>query len=204
MKLASHDTMTYLKPKRWWLTPFHFMARCQSKTIEEQYEKYGIRYFDLRISFNKEGYPEFRHGSMVFKGADVFKVLEYLNNKNEGIQIRILLEGNEATFKFKYLFNKDKIEKEKQRQIKLFQIFMLLCESTFTDLKFHCGRSKWDWKVIYECKNPEPTLDQKISSMTWKIFDDWYPYIYARLMNHKNIKMGTDKDYLMIDFLHIQ
>ena len=52
--------------------------------------------------------------------------------------------------------------------------------------------------------NPEPTLDQKISSMTWKIFDDWYPYIYARLMNHKNIKTGTDKDYLMIDFLHIQ
>lgn len=204
MKLASHDTMTYLKPKRWWLIPFHFMARCQSKTIEEQYEKYGIRYFDLRISFDKEGNPEFRHGSIAFKGVDVLKVLEYLNNKNEGIQIRILLESNEATFKFKYLFNKDKIEKEKQRQIKLFQIFMLLCESTFTDLKFHCGRSKWDWKVIYECKNPEPTLDQKISSMTWKIFDDWYPYIYARLMNHKNIKMGTDKDYLMIDFLHIQ
>lgn len=203
MKLASHDTMTYLKPKAWYLRPFHFTAKCQSKSIEEQYEKYGVRYFDLRVYFDENGIPEFRHGSMAFKG-DVYKVLEYLNNKNEEVWVRILLEANETSFKFKYLFNKEKIQHEKNRQIMLFQQFMAKAEQDYSNLKFHNGRSKWDWKVIYKCKYPEPSLDQKVSSMTWKIFDDWCPYIYARLMNRENIEKGTDCDYLALDFLHIQ
>ena len=40
--------------------------------------------------------------------------------------------------------------------------------------------------------------------MTWKIWDDWFPYLYARIMNKKNIKKGTDKEWMLLDFLHIQ
>lgn len=186
MKLASHDSMTYLKPKKWYMYPFQFTARCQSKSIEEQYEKYGIRYFDLRIKFDGI-VPEFAHGAMVYKG-NVNKVLQYLNSHNEEIQVRLLLEISKA----------DKNQENK------FKSFCEFCEHEYKNLKFHNGRRKFDWKVVYDFKNPEPSLDQKVSSMTGGIWDDWCPEIYAKKMNHKNIQNGTDKDYLMIDFLHIQ
>ena len=51
MKLASHNTLSYLSPRKFYLKPFKFIARCQSKTIEEQYSNYDIRFFDF-ISIN--------------------------------------------------------------------------------------------------------------------------------------------------------
>lgn len=186
MNLASHNSMSYLKPKKWYLYPWQFMARCQSKTIEEQFEKYNIRYFDLRIRF-KNTVPEFAHGSMTYKG-NVNDVLRYLNSKAESIQIRLLLETSKAD----------------DTQESLFRDYCSSIQKEFPNLIFHNGRRKFDWKIVYQFPNPEPSLDQKVSSMTWKIWDDWCPYLYARLMNKKNIKQGTDKDYLMIDFLHIQ
>ena len=187
MKLASHDSMTYSKPKKWYMYPFQFFARCQSKTIEEQYEDYGIRYFDLRIKFDEMGCPEFAHGLMTYK-EDVHRILHYLNDKGEEVQIRLLLETH----------------KEDDLQELYFVCFCETCQKNFDNLKFHCGRRKFDWKQLYDFKNPEPSLDQKVSSMTWKIWDDWCPYFYAKHMNKKNIEEGTDKDYLMLDFLHIQ
>jgi hypothetical protein len=71
----------------------------------------------------------------------------------------------------------------------------------YPNLKFHNGRRKYDWQFVYQFPNPEPSLDQKVSSMTWKVLDDWCPYIYAKTMNKKNLEAGTDKDYLMIDFV---
>jgi hypothetical protein len=29
MKIASHNSFTYLRPRRWYMRPFAFMARCQ-------------------------------------------------------------------------------------------------------------------------------------------------------------------------------
>lgn len=183
-KLASHDTMTYLKPNEWYLRPFKFMAQCQNKTIAQQYENYGIRYFDLRVKFNKKGNPVFAHGAMTFKG-DVYDVLEYLNSKDEEVWVRILLEVSSYDYKQEFLFVK----------------FCKNIVMNYPNLKFHNGRRKYDWQNIYQFPNPEPSLDQKVSSMTGSVLDDWYPYLYAKSMNKKNIEAGTDKDYLMIDFV---
>ena len=185
LKLGSHDTMTYLKPTQWYLYPFQFMVKCQSKTIEEQYDKYGIRYFDLRVKFD-EGNIVFAHGLITYKG-NVWKVLEYLNSQEE-VWVRLLLE----------------ITKEDEIQDKFFIAFCQHVEEKYKNIKFHNGRRKYDWKQIYKFKFDEPSLDQKVSSMTWKIWDDWFPYLYARLMNKKNIAKGTDKDFLALDFVNIQ
>lgn len=186
-KLASHDTMTYLKPKQWYLYPFKFIAKCQSKSIEEQYGKYGIRYFDFRVRFDKNNEPEFAHGLISYK-CNVYDVLDYLNSREDEVWVRLLLE----------------IIKEDKQQEELFKEFCEKVENKYLNLRFHNGRKKYDWKVVYQFKNEEPTLDQKVSSMTWKIFDDWCPWFYAKIMNKKNLAKGTDKDYLMLDFLHIQ
>ena len=202
-KLGSHDSMTYLPLKNWLMYPVKFMAQCQCKTIEEQYEKYGIRYFDLRVSYDKNNNIEFRHGFIAYKG-DVESVLEYLNSKGEEVWVRFILEGSDFQFNLESCFNDKKAEVEKTRQILNFQLDCFKFEQKYQNLKFHCGRSKWDWKELFKFKNPEPSLDQKISSMTWKKIDDWCPILYALFMNKKNVKEGTDKDVVLIDFLQIQ
>lgn len=56
MKLASHNTVTYPTIKQWYLRPFTFMARCQSRSHIEQYKR-GARFFDIRVRFDKNGQP---------------------------------------------------------------------------------------------------------------------------------------------------
>ena len=48
MKLASHNSLSYIKPKKWWEKLINFTSKCQSYDIETQYE-YGVRLFDIRI-----------------------------------------------------------------------------------------------------------------------------------------------------------
>lgn len=55
MKIATHNSITGEKGHgilSWLGTPF---ARCQSKTIAEQY-KAGCRYFDIRVKYTKRGW----------------------------------------------------------------------------------------------------------------------------------------------------
>ena len=70
--LGSHNTMSYLTPRNWFYKLIAFTARCQSKSIQEQYEKYGVRLFDLRFRFNKKGEIYFAHGTVEYKGNKDF------------------------------------------------------------------------------------------------------------------------------------
>ena len=64
---GSHNTMTYLPIKNWWLFPGLLTARCQNNNIGEQF-KNGARVFDLRPYFNdKTKRWEFAHGLIKFK-----------------------------------------------------------------------------------------------------------------------------------------
>ena len=67
MKLGSHNSLTYLKPKKWYMCFFRFVAQCQSKSYEEQFES-GIRMFDVRLrpSKNINDEPIIAHGLMEY------------------------------------------------------------------------------------------------------------------------------------------
>lgn len=192
-KIGSHNSMTYLPPKKWYMYPFKFVAKCQSSTIEEQYEKYSIRMFDIRISFDKEtGKPEFRHGLISYKG-NVDKVFEYLNSKGK-VYVRLILE--------EYKEDKTRLQEDK------FYLYCIKWEKKYPNIKFFGGIRKRDWKEIYHFKY-NPRYEDKYSSnnkngTTGTIMDDWFPWLYARFNNKKNIKKGTDKPWLLIDFVNIK
>lgn len=188
MKLGTHNSMTYLKPKKWYMYPFRFIAKCQKVDIKKQYEL-GARMFDIRIHYDKNGNPEFRHGFMAFKG-DVEGVFKYLNNKKAKCYIRLVLE-----------VIKEKGIKEQEA------FFIRDCkrwESTYSKLNFFCGCRKLDWKKVYSFSTPEPKINQLVSSTTWKKLDDWYPWLYAVLMNKKNLANYNSTDWLLIDFIEIK
>lgn len=188
MKLGTHNSMSYLKPKKWYMYLFRFMAKCQRVDIEEQY-KLGARMFDLRIHYNKDGVPEFKHGAMVFKG-DVEETIRCLNSKRARTYVRLILEVKD--------------NKDLARQETLFRRDCSIWYLRYRKIVFFCGRRKFDWKEVFNFGTPEPVINQLISSMTWKIYDDWYPWLYARIMNKKNLSTYNSKDWLLIDFIDIQ
>lgn len=194
MLIGSHNSITYSSPKKWWMRPFLFIARCQSKTIEEQFEKYDIRLFDLRIKI-KNGQAIFAHGSMDYK-QPIEPILNYLNNKAsncEEVYVRILSENKPEEYENEFIS------------------WCQDAEQKYPNLRFFGGRNKYTWKQIYKFKSPEPTYLDKYSSynkekgkITGTYLDDWFPWIYAKFHNKKNIKVGTDRDYLLIDFVNIR
>ena len=184
--LGSHNSMSYLPPRRWWMRPFAFMARCQSRPLYEQLYIYDIRYFDLRVRFIN-GNPTFAHGLISYNG-DVFDALNTLNSYHTPIYVRLLLETAKAD----------------QQQEDLFCDFCADILSRYPNLRLHCGRRKFDWHVLFCFPDREPTLDQKVASMTGTILDDWFPWLYARLNNRSNLLHGTDHDILLLDFINIK
>lgn len=206
MVLASHNTMTHLKPRKWWMRFGRFMAKCQSKTIQEQYNA-GARWFDLRISFYKDSkdgltYPCFGHGMMIFKG-DVEKTLEFLASKDDA-SCRIVLERGDVA------------EEE------IFNYYVIRWLNDFPNLKVTQIARKSDWKKLaepnYNLGKPMPNayascngyyekyeklpgvLHNKVVSGL--LIDDLWPWIYAKLNNKKNIEKYKNEDvYLLIDFI---
>lgn len=105
MVLGTHNSMSYLHDRRWWMRPFEPWARCQSKDIFDQYAD-GVRYFDLRIRFDKNGNPFFCHGLVEYElcGMSVYDLLRWLNAAGS-CYIRILYEGNPADDHAELLYN---------------------------------------------------------------------------------------------------
>lgn len=182
MKLGTHNSMTYLPPKKWWMYPFRFAARCQTKTIEEQY-KLGARMFDLRIDYDNTFKPYFRHGSMAFKG-DVLAVLAFLNSK--GAYVRLLLENKKEDYFKEYQFIHD----------------CVTWVANYPNITFFCGRRKGDWKQLFKFEADDINVAQPVSSMTGTILDDWCPWFYARFNNKKNYKNRDLNQWTLFDFIH--
>lgn len=189
MKIGTHNCMSFMQPKHWWMYPFRFIAKCQSKTLKEQYNL-GSRMFDVRIAFTKGGTPEFRHGSMAYKG-DVLDTFRGLNSLGKNLKIRMILENT-------------KYSRRLEEQEFYYRQLCWYLENIYPNLKFFCGRRKGDWKLIYQFKNQDPEIVQKISSMTWKIWDDWYPWLYAHFMNKKNRAEVDSKKWILVDFIEIK
>lgn len=185
--IASHNTMTYLPVKHWWMKPFNFIAKCQDKDIYTQYEL-GIRLFDIRIKWdNKEGWV-FAHGSLIYKGSSPLEVFEYLNSRSEKTLVRLILEYN-------------KKPKDEDNIFILFQSYVAGWITHYPNILFFEFRMKYNWKQVYFNPDKVPTYYQAVSSMSKAPIDDLCPWVYASLHNEDIINQGTDKDYLFIDFI---
>lgn len=170
--------MTYLPVKQWYLKPFGFIAKCQSKDITDQFNA-GCRFYDTRVRFDGSK-PIFAHGLISYKG-DVMSILDTINSLAEGnkVYVRILLETskNDAAEEAKFTdFCKEIVDK-------------------FQNITFLGGNTKYDWHVIYDFGNSWPATQEDYASSPdvnsiWKIF----PRMYKRRIKE------SDK-LLMVDFL---
>ena len=196
MKLASHNSFSYLPARQWWLKPFAFTARCQRDDIGLQ-EYNGVHLFDLRVRFDKYGNPIICHGLIEYKHSSdfVYKWLRILNTGRN--TMRVVLETN----------------KPNNEQEDMFRKFCEFIAFNYRKIHFFGGNNRADWNCknpIYDFGNPLEDIDHKYSSTTslfpekykWlRYIDDLCPIFYARRYNKKNIEAGTTHKWLMIDFI---
>lgn len=191
MVLGSHNSWSYLRPKKWWMKIIAFTARCQSKTIREQYEL-GVRCFDLRIRFDKYGNTLFAHGIVEYDvdPDSVHKDLMWIDNKGD-CMVRVLHEART----------------EKQYNSCNISIFQDVCRGLkrkFANTKFWCGRNLYNWHEDYDF-GFYPTYEEKYASVcSPKLIDDWWPWWFAKFHNKQILKDGSKADVLLMDFVDIK
>lgn len=190
--LGSHNSWSYLPVEKWWMKFLRFTAKCQDFNIKTQYEKYNVRCFDLRISFNNNASLIVSHGIIRYKisAKDLLNDLSWLNNKKD-CYVRVL---NEVRNKSKY----------SSFEVELFTLFCSNLEVLYPNIKFWCGRNLYNWNIDYTFKY-NPSCEENYSSVhSPKLIDDWYPRLYAYHNNKHILKKGTDKDILLIDFVNYE
>lgn len=132
---ASHDSLTSYPLKTWWLYPFLFTAKTQTKTIEEQLNS-GVKYLDLRFrNINGELYGA--HGFMIFNitAHEVFNILiNWCVINRTIVYFRVLLEDGLS----KDDISLDDFEEKINGYIELFP----------NTLKLHFIGKKSDWNNI--------------------------------------------------------
>lgn len=195
--IASHNSLTYLKPTKWWMRLFNFIAKCQSKTIKEQYEDYNVRMFDFRIDFNKNNDILIKHGLAVYNISTekLMNIFEYLNNKKGVKYINIVFECSPE----------ESINLPKWKE-ECFKSFCEFIENNYKNIRFIGGDVKYSWYKLYRFKNKHnPTSVSKFaSSATKNKFDDLWPWLYAKIHNKESLKENRNNKYIWLDFVNIQ
>ena len=203
MKLTTHNTMSYQKPKQLWAKIIPFVARCQSVDYIKQYEL-GAVGFDLRLFWDKNGNLEFRHGIVSYPADNIWEVLDFI--RDHDLYVRVLFELRS--------YNKKHVKNVETLKTK-FKDFCKEIEDKYPTVKFYGGCATCDWEQLYNFKNDEhmPELGLyssntslfKSSNKFLRIIDDLCPWIYAKLMNRKNMKKYKDSEqYISVDFINIQ
>ena len=195
MILQSHNSWSYLKPIRWWMYLIRFTAKCQSKSIAEQYIFYGVRSFDLRIKPTKNGI-RVAHGLVVYDYTenDILRDLEMIDRCGD-CSVRMVLEvRNKNEYSIK--------------NISAFCNFCMKAEKLFTHTSYYYGKNLYNYNVDYYYKYEPKELGLYASNSKPAIIDDWWPWIYARLNNRKNLA-ETEDSYgngviVSMDFVNIQ
>lgn len=204
MKLASHNSLSYVKPKRWWEKLINFTAKCQLYDIEAQYQK-GVRLFDIRVRRDDSSYGAYSaksgHGLITYNICiiDVLYVLDSLSTKEDPVYIQLNLENR---------------KQEEDKDFIWFEELFKTFAKDYSNLIFCGGYAKHPWRKIVDCEDPtidqknwefmnfkwQPTTKEKIKRFFANLFH-FSPKYWAKKDNQKYKSAGTSADFLMLDFI---
>lgn len=208
MKLGSHNTMTYLRPKVFWQRLLPFIGRCQSVDYKVQHSLGAVGY-DLRLFWGDDGKLEYRHGFLRFPADNIDEVLSYAESNN--IIVRVLLEVRS--------YNKPLVSNIDELRSR-FKAYCSEIEKKYPSIIFFGGQESASGEKLYTFKNDTGNLaiEELHSSVTslfkshnkfLRMIDDLFPIIYSLIKNEKNIRAyqsNKDKEntYLYVDYVEIQ
>lgn len=209
MILGTHNSVTYLQPKHWWLWFGKPFAKCQDMNIEQQWN-IGVRCFDIRVRFDEKGNPIMAHGVYEVKGSVHFDILAKIEGlmffekmshpkQSKRAYVRVILESR----------MKGNLEQEEKR----FKRFCSKLHQTYPLITFFGGNRKGDWKQIYDFQlkteiiqavgsmaNEERKRGFNVVKARW--YEKFMPKCYARRNNKLNTDLLSDKECIVLfDFI---
>ena len=192
MIIGSHNSWSYLRPKKWWMRLLAFTARCQHYVLWAQYKE-GARCFDLHVRFTEKREVEVVHGPIVYDiesevpGGCIYDYLKMLDDSRD-VSVRVILDVRTRKARKHYGF-----------QCECFKDFCKDLEMLYPHITFWCGRMVKGWHPVYYF-NYDPSCKEDYASVS--SIGIW-PWLYARLFNLRILKKGTDEDILLLDFVDI-
>jgi hypothetical protein len=179
--IGTHNSMTYLPVRKWWMKPLNLIAKCQSRPIAEQVK--DVDCIDLRVYLRGMSW-EFAHGLVEYKSDyTVYEIVD-LAADNGVKYIRLTLEkGGE-------------LEEAK---------FCALCsnlEVRYPQITFLNGRAKKGWRLLYKFRDEDSvTLEQYCSSMDGKGLYRIFPKLYAWRYNKRRMQQRNPESICLFDFI---
>lgn len=190
--IGSHNSMSYLPLKHWWQKPLRIFARCQSMTLQEQYDA-GVRLFDIRVRYSKsDGRMIFCH-NMVIYDYSVEDFVSDLERFEEPVYIRFILDIR-------------KKPKNAEENLNSFLSFLFKLTHRFKE-KVIINEAL----VFWERKDYAPSRHLFYSGSYSSISETFYrflpPCCFAKVYNKqlKNLPLSSDdgRDCLLIDFVNL-
>lgn len=189
MILGSHNSWSYLRPRKWWQRALAFTAKCQRKDIEEQYAL-GVRCFDLRIRF-LHGIPHVVHNNFDY-GMFIEHAhwMRWLNNRGD-VAVRVVHDVRKAKD-----YTDDSVER--------FRRLCKVLKDDYRNIRFWCGRNLYNYGVDYGFAYHPACTEMYASVCSPHLVDDWLPWLYA-YRNNAWIRRDEYKpdEILLIDFVDI-
>lgn len=183
--LGSHNSLSYLPIKGWRkiLKPW---AKCQDKTLEEQYNS-GIRYFDLRVRKESDEWWYCHNNAIFIPVKEYEEILNFLLEKKA--YVRIILDVRKKP--------KDAEEYKKA--------FLNLIDQFISNgLKVDSAIVYWEWKDYHPNNITQYEYHSSVSA-------PWYKYILGTkwFANHYNKsylkenepKVLSENDVTLMDFI---
>ena len=139
--LGSHNTFSYLPAKSFLKSLLKKWWRCQDKDIATQYNA-GLRYFDLRVNFDKKGKLQIVHNDVVFKIDkrgflnEMTRLIEAMYNNSDKVYFRIVLDERKMPKKVK----------EANQKVAYFLNFIQMFSATYPKITIDDVRIFWNWK----------------------------------------------------------
>ena len=192
MVIGSHNSWSYLRPRKWWMRLIAFVAKCQRVDIRTQYLKYGVRCFDLRIRVDDEGKITVAHGPVEYdlEAENLLEDLMWLDEKGN-CYIRVLHEVRT-------------MEQYTKMNVDNFRWACASFEDGCQHIQFWCGKNLYNWQKDYDFGD-DPTCEETYGSVVpgKKWLYGWWPWLYAVTHNKAIKAKGTDKDILLIDYVDL-
>lgn len=192
--LASHNSFSYGRPRKWWMRPLRPFAQCQGLDVDGQLTL-GVRLFDARIVIHDDGEACFGHGLLEYD-TDIGMAFSTLDGwgsvDGETVIVRLLLERGSAL---------------------QFLLFVQAVTERYRHIRFIGGQRKRDWKQIADLPGFPVALVERYASMPsegrgWlHKLNDLFPRLYARRHNADSYAemRGTQNagKCLMLDFVEV-
>jgi hypothetical protein len=191
MKIGSNNSLTYLEPSSWWLKIFKIFIRHQHKDYEYQYKYCGVRYFDIRVSYDKNNRMVLKDRNNTYKVFSMYEIFDFFN---KFCDVTVSLTLDESL--------EERMWENNDRLSDRFKETCRIVETIYPCINFCGGYRRYDNKKLYRFDNDTPhIIDVDEQSKFYSIVTRFFPFMRNRLNNKYIEKFKFEEGFLVLNYV---